>query len=103
MWTKTEILRPPLELHRDPKDLVITAANSFGKEITKILTVVGQTVAQEPNGKVDLVLDFIKPVVLGFTIDDQQKQTVNFSPGESKELVAQKQIVITTSDAGQPG
>jgi hypothetical protein len=86
-----------------PRDLKITAQNKFGKQVAKVVSIVGQSSQSLPAASstaLQLKLDFSGDVTITFTLDDQQSQTVSFHNGDSKLLMAKNKAVISTSDAG---
>lgn len=89
-----------MALQNGSEELDVVASNRFGKSAGKTLSVVGQSSSAQPTGQVRLKLDFSADVSLAFSVDDGQPQTVAFHSGDSKTIIGQQKIVISTSDAG---
>jgi hypothetical protein len=84
-----------------PKQIVVTADNHFNKSQSETINVTGE--ASTTTGQVselELRVDFTAPVVLGFSIDNQAEQTINFNAGDSKIFTATQEIILSTSNAG---
>ncbi len=90
-----------LGLSAGAKEISIVAKNRFDKTNSKVLNVTGSApTTVTTSEQLQLKVDFNSNVVLGFTIDDQPAQTLNFSKGDSKIFIATKQILLSTTDAG---
>jgi cytoskeletal protein RodZ len=82
------------------KVLVITAKNKFDKTASKTIAVVGQAQATQTANPVQLDLEFTDTVALKISIDDNPEQAITFHSGDTRKFEGQKQIVVSTSDAG---
>ena len=89
-----------LGLSVGPKDIVFLAKNRFGKSASKTVTVIGYDDSRKPDNKLELKVDFTSAVTLGFTVDDQAGQFLDFQSGDSKILTAKQKILLSTTDAG---
>jgi hypothetical protein len=83
-----------------PEEITITAANRFGKSVSRDINITGAGSVASTAGPLQLNLSFTGSATVIFTIDDQLPQTVNFSAGDNKTFTAQQKILISTSDAG---
>jgi len=83
-----------------PEEITITAANRFGKSVTRGLNITGAGSVASTAGPLQLTLSFSGAATLIFSIDGQASQTVNFSAGDNKTFSANQKILISTSDAG---
>lgn len=92
--------KAPIGITAGSNLLDFTAANKFGKSVDKEISVIGQAPFITTDSQLSLQLVFSGEVTLGFSIDDTPAQTINFHAGDSKILLAQNKIVITTSNAG---
>lgn len=89
-----------LALNPGPEEIIVTAANRFGKSISRSLNITGAGSVALTAGLLQLSLSFTGPATIIFTIDNQPPQTVNFSAGDNKTFSANQKILISTSDAG---
>ena len=90
-----------LGLSAGAKEISIVAKNRFDKVNSKVLNITGSASNTTIDSqRLELKVDFNSNVVLGFGIDDQPTQTLNFSKGDSKIFTATKQILLSTTDAG---
>jgi transcriptional regulator with XRE-family HTH domain len=83
-----------------PEEITITAANRFGKSVTRGLNITGAGSVASTAGPLQLILSFTGATAVIFSIDGQPSQTVNFSAGDNKTFSANQKILISTSDAG---
>lgn len=84
-----------------PRDLKIVARNKFDKEAVKIVSVVAESSSSSELVKgLELKLDFTADVKLNYKIDSQPEQILTFHKGDSKLLLGERKIIISTTDAG---
>lgn len=89
------------------KELKIEAQNKFGKKNTQMIAIrveeqspsVAGAQTEEPSG-LKLELSFSKKVTLAITRDGQQLGEEEVAAGSTKSIIAQREIIVTTSDAG---
>jgi cytoskeletal protein RodZ len=87
-------------LSSGPEEITVMAQNRFGKSVSDIINVTGAGSVAATAGPLLLNLNFAGSVALTFVLDSQSPQTINFSAGDSKIFTANRQIVLSTSDAG---
>lgn len=83
-----------------PEEITITAANRFGKSVSRVINITGAGSVASTAGPLQLALSFTGAAIITFSIDGQSPQTVNFSAGDNKTFSANQKILISTSDAG---
>jgi cytoskeletal protein RodZ len=83
-----------------PEDITITAANRFGKSVSRDINITGAGSTASTAGPLQMSLSFTGAATVSFGIDNQPPQTVSFSAGDNKTFLAIQQILISTSDAG---
>lgn len=90
-----------LGLSPGSEEISITAKNRFNKTFSKTVNITGAAPAPGSiSPQLQLKVDFTSAVVLTVTIDSQASQTLTFNQGDSKIFMANKQAVLSTSDAG---
>jgi cytoskeletal protein RodZ len=89
-----------LGLSPGPKEITITAKNRFGKSVSRTITVTAYSNTGALANTLELKINFTSTVTLGFTIDDQQAQTLEFNAGDAKVFNASQKILLSTSNAG---
>ena len=83
-----------------PKEITVTAKNRFGKSFSRTLTVTAYSNSGALANRLELKINFTSAVTLGFAIDDQQSQALDFSSGDTKVFNAGRKILLSTSNAG---
>lgn len=86
-------------LSQGPSQITISATNRFGKSVTKSVTLSGSASVSETD-KLILKMDFSGAVIIGFSLDNQDRQSISFGSGDSKTFTVSQKIIIETSDAG---
>lgn len=89
-----------LGLGAGPAQILVTAKNRFDKSVSQTININGYVPEPIEGKSLELKVDFISSVTLGFAIDGGEMQTMVFSSGDSKTFSAKQKILISTSDAG---
>lgn len=89
-----------LGIESGAKQLKVVASNKFDKAVTKVISVVGETSLVASSTEVTLKLEFSSSVTITYSLDNAPGQTLEFHTGDTKVLVAQKKITVSTTDAG---
>ncbi len=91
-----------LGLTPGPKQIIVKSLNRFGKITSKTLNVTGEVPADSGRqaAALELKINFTAGVTLGFAIDGQAQQVLDFSSGDSKIFTAQQKILLSTTNAG---
>ncbi|MBI5530708.1 MAG: helix-turn-helix domain-containing protein [Candidatus Doudnabacteria bacterium] len=89
-----------LGLSSGPKEITVTAKNRFDKSVSRTINVTSGGQVHSDGQTLELRVDFTTHVTLGFSLDDQPMQTMDFNAGESKTFTANQKILLSTSDAG---
>lgn len=88
-----------LGLSTGPTQIVVTAANKFGKFTSKSINLSTSAESAVEN-ILTIKIDFTDKVVLDYSIDNQPMQVLSFSAGDSKTFFAKQKISLNTTDAG---
>lgn len=89
-----------LGLSQGPEEIIITAKNRFGKSFSKTIAITAYSSANNVSDSLELKINFTAAVTLGFAIDSQPMQTLDFHSGDSKLFTARQKILLSTSNAG---
>jgi cytoskeletal protein RodZ len=84
-----------------PNEIVIVAKNKFDKSVTKKLTVIGKSNAENLNNQsVELYLEFLQNATVKFSVDGNTEERQDFKLGDKKTLQANSKIVFSVDNAG---
>lgn len=89
-----------LSIESGPKELQVTAKNKFEKTVTKTIGIIGEDQIGAKQDSVQLRLEFFGDVNITVVIDNGPPQKLSFHEGDVKMFSGQKQITVSTSNAG---
>jgi cytoskeletal protein RodZ len=89
-----------ISIEPGPTELRVTAKNKFEKTTAKIIGIIGEQEAGAPQGQVQLKLEFSGDANISVIIDNGTSQAFGFHAGDVKIFLGQKQISVSTSNAG---
>lgn len=99
--------KQPISISPGEKVLLFTAKNSFGKQSTKQIIVIGDFSAQTQTNQLQQAAPLSLVVSVGpnstwvtIQIDNQPPQDETFIAGSSKTYTAQQKIILSTGDGG---
>jgi cytoskeletal protein RodZ len=81
------------------KELVFVVSNKFEKTTRRSVKVVGQF-SPVAGQELTLVLQFVRPTEIGFSLDDKARQEERVVAGNTRTLEAKSRILLSVSDAG---